>query len=66
MIYYKYRKWNDYTKDILLNDEFWFAKPNTFNDPFDCQIRVSRHDINEALAIDFLGSVFPKKQARKS
>lgn len=37
-VLYKYRSWNDYTKDFLAKGEIWLSSPSDFNDPFDCQI----------------------------
>ena len=36
-ILYKYRTFNQ-TKDILQNSCLFFAKPGSFNDPFDCNL----------------------------
>lgn len=33
---YKYREWNDFTKDILINHRLFFAAPDQFNDLCDC------------------------------
>jgi hypothetical protein len=35
---YKYRAYNTYSLSILINRKAWFAKPDSFNDPFDCKI----------------------------
>lgn len=40
-VLYKYREWNDKTKNILSKGEFFFASPKSFNDPLDCAIEVS-------------------------
>jgi len=37
---YKYRAINEYTYQLLINKEMWFAEPDSFNDPFDCNIHV--------------------------
>jgi hypothetical protein len=38
-ILYKYRSWDTkYDKSLLLNQELYFASPDQFNDPFDCNI----------------------------
>ena len=36
---YKYRACSDTSFSILRNEKVWFAKPDTFNDPFDTCIR---------------------------
>ncbi|NOT35828.1 MAG: DUF2971 domain-containing protein [Saprospiraceae bacterium] len=48
---YKLRTINRYLFDILVNSEMWFAKPDSFNDPFDCAINLdmsgsSQEEIN--------------------
>lgn len=35
---YKYREFNEYTEQIILNSELWYANPNDFNDPFDMNL----------------------------
>lgn len=35
---FKYMSLNDNTKKSLSNMEFWFARPESFNDPFDCSL----------------------------
>jgi len=42
---YKYRYWeNDYHKTIVTRREVFFAKPSSFEDPFDCKNQV-RYDL---------------------
>jgi hypothetical protein len=36
--FYKYRPIGGYTDDIFLNRRLYFAKPASFNDPFDCHL----------------------------
>ncbi|MGB1799466.1 MAG: DUF2971 domain-containing protein [Gammaproteobacteria bacterium] len=35
---YKYRAFNEFSLRMLVNREIWFAKPESFNDPFDCAL----------------------------
>jgi len=35
---FKYREFNKSSIELLVNRELWFAKPSTFNDPFECII----------------------------
>lgn len=68
---YKYRNWpkkseESFTADIIKNNQFWFAHPSSFNDPYDCQIRVNRADVNEILAIDYLAETFSNNKNEKS
>lgn len=38
-VLYKYRSWsNPLHKRLLTDNEIFFAKPSSFNDPFDCQL----------------------------
>ena len=38
---YKYREYNQYSLQSLINSTAWFAKPLSFNDPFDCNPNYS-------------------------
>ena len=79
---YKYRNWTDEKhRRILTHDEIFFASPKSFNDPFDCRIKI-RYDLmpeDEILRhhIEHLKETHPylrgkrrkqraKQQARKS
>lgn len=35
---FKYRDFNKSSLELLINREIWFAKPDTLNDPFECQM----------------------------
>lgn len=35
---YKYRDFGPRVDDIIINSEFYFAQPKSFNDPFDCNL----------------------------
>lgn len=35
---YKYRAFNEFSLRMLVNREMWLAKPESFNDPFDCAL----------------------------
>lgn len=42
---WKYRDWKDAKHQIILTErKVWFAKPSSFNDPFDCKIPI-RYDL---------------------
>lgn len=44
---YKYRSFNSYTLPLLCEDEVYFAHPNNFNDPLDCNPTIENDlDIN--------------------
>ena len=42
---YKYYACNKYSRSMLRNRAFWFAKPDALNDPFDCKVPFD-HRIN--------------------
>ncbi len=37
-MYYKYRNISEWTENYILKKEIWAAKPDTLNDPFECDI----------------------------
>lgn len=37
---YKYKPFNEFTLDIIANSKVYFPKPDTFNDPYDCDIKI--------------------------
>jgi hypothetical protein len=39
---YKYRAFNEYSLSNLKNDTIWLAKPESFNDPFDCSFAIDK------------------------
>lgn len=39
---YKYRAFNEFSLRMLVNREMWLAKPESFNDPFDCALTPGR------------------------
>jgi hypothetical protein len=47
---YKYRKFDSRTLSMLINKELYFASPEDLNDPYDCQISISK-SIEEAITI---------------
>lgn len=38
---YKYRSFDAYSESWIVNDELYFAKASSFNDPFDCKVNLS-------------------------
>jgi hypothetical protein len=44
---YKYQSCNDYTFSNLKKRRLWFSKPESFNDPFDCDINFEIVDITQ-------------------
>ena len=50
---YKYKPLNKFTERIFKDSNIWFAKPNTLNDPFDCQI-VTKNDNTKEEILAFL------------
>lgn len=48
---YKYRAYNARSLSIIENRKIWFAKPDSFNDPFDCKIPFDHHlTLDQAVA----------------
>jgi len=39
---YIYKPPNEFTKKLFQDMRLWSAKPETFNDPFDCDLEVSK------------------------
>ncbi|EPJ9639478.1 DUF2971 domain-containing protein [Klebsiella pneumoniae] len=39
-IFYKYRKFDTFSMDALVNDKVYFSDPNNFNDPLDCKPHI--------------------------
>ncbi len=46
---YKYRGVDAYSLSALINQTGWFAKPSSFNDPFDCAISISEERLEESV-----------------
>ena len=54
---YKYRKLNNRTLDMLLNDQVYFADPSTFNDPLDTRPSLEADVENDKLEKIYRGLV---------
>jgi hypothetical protein len=49
---YKYFSYNQYSLELLINQRLWYAKPASFNDPFDGDFEVSDElDVDEVLTV---------------
>ncbi|MGV8921279.1 MAG: DUF2971 domain-containing protein [Pseudomonas sp.] len=46
---YKYRAFNEFSLQMLINETAWFARPSSFNDPFDCGILIDEQKIEESI-----------------
>jgi hypothetical protein len=46
---YKYRALDKYSLASLTNNTIWLAKPESFNDPFDCAITLDRRRYKESI-----------------
>lgn len=46
---YKYRGFNEYSLQALINEVAWFSKPISFNDPFDCGIQIDEGKMEESV-----------------
>jgi len=56
-VLYKYRPLGERTEEIITKSSFWFAEPNSFNDPFDCNLSEVRNHKPKHL-FRFLGSKY--------
>ncbi len=50
---YKYFSYNTNSLAVLINKVFWASKPECFNDPFDCGIKLL-HEMNPKSALIFI------------
>lgn len=48
---YKYCAYNANSLSILINRKIWLARPESFNDPFDCNIKFKSEIKSEALSM---------------
>jgi hypothetical protein len=46
---YKYSGVSDRSLEAVRTSAFWFARPSTFNDPFDCSISVAEDALQESV-----------------
>ena len=46
---YKYQTLSAYSLASLISNTVWFAKPSTFNDPYDCSLTLDRKKFRESL-----------------
>ncbi|PQJ27447.1 DUF2971 domain-containing protein [Rubritalea profundi] len=65
-LYYKYRPLysdrrhktpHEFTKSIIKSSELYYATPNTFNDPFDCNLKLHTDDSTDKEWIDYIDSM---------
>lgn len=61
---YKYQSFNDYNLNNLRKKTFWFSKPESFNDPFDCNINFQVGDITKE-NLELLFTSFRKEAPNK-
>src|SRR5437773_316805 len=47
-VLYKYQSVTPRSIENLTNAQVWFSCPSTFNDPFDCRIRVDDTNLSES------------------
>ena len=45
---YKYRVFNDYSIKSVSENSGWFARPSSFNDPFDCAFTIAEGEFKES------------------
>ena len=53
-LFFKYRKIDDHTKDILIENVLYFNDPENFNDPSDCKIDITHEGTKEQWSNFFL------------
>jgi Protein of unknown function (DUF2971) len=46
---FKYRAFDRYALQALVDQKIWLAAPDTFNDPLDCKFHVSKHPTDQEL-----------------
>lgn len=46
---YKYRGFNEFSLQSLIDEMAWFSKPGLFNDPFDCGVYVDSRKMEESI-----------------
>ncbi|KAE9641955.1 DUF2971 domain-containing protein [Pseudomonas sp. PB106] len=71
---YKYRATSDRTEDIITKKSIWLARPDTLNDPLECQIKpltpqeLKKHarDVKAAQASGFIMNIFMTKKSGSS
>jgi len=71
---YKYRAASDRTEDIITKKSIWLAKPETLNDPLECQIKpitsqeLRKHaqEVKNAQASGFIMNIFMMKKSGSS
>ncbi|WP_034455792.1 DUF2971 domain-containing protein [Buttiauxella noackiae] len=59
---YKYKKFDTFTLDALVNDKVFLANPDTFNDPLDCK----PHILDDIFNTDELLEILEKMVYRKA
>lgn len=61
---YKYRSFSDWTVQMLVSDEFFFADPSTFNDPLDAKPCLTA-DLETHALKDLLGQLVNQRRERE-
>jgi len=62
---YKYRCINNFTLESIENLKFWFAKPSTFNDPFDSNLSETTNYNQYDLKKYFMDHKYPQITQKK-
>ncbi|MGJ8678299.1 MAG: DUF2971 domain-containing protein [Akkermansiaceae bacterium] len=67
--YYKYRPLysdrhkktpHEFTQAIIQSSELYYATPNTFNDPFDCNLKLNAKDTTDAEWVKYIDNMMLK------
>jgi len=65
---YKYRSVNEYSLAALKNYEVWIATPESFNDPFDCQLEPGKlknsHELQDQI-FQIIDEAYSPEEAEK-
>ncbi|MDB5257268.1 MAG: hypothetical protein JWM14_1963 [Chitinophagaceae bacterium] len=66
-VLYKYRSWDDKNhKDILLSKRLYYSKADSFNDPFDINIKISYQSLTEDQLFDMVKKILNENEPHLS
>jgi hypothetical protein len=54
----RYRKDSEHSRNNLNDDTVWLSSPNDYNDPFDCQTKITLSSVESALARVLVRGIF--------
>lgn len=62
---FKYKKFNDDSMELIIDDYLYFANPTQFNDPLDCKVTISDDVNNEEQLRDILSTLLQRNSEKK-